>query len=45
MQVIVWPTLATVGEHVTAEVVGLRVTVTVFPAVGPLPLWAVSDDV
>jgi len=38
VQVIVWPTLAIVGEHVTAEVVGLRVTVTVLLAVGPLPL-------
>ena len=38
-------TTTVVGEHVTAVDVVLRLTVTVFPAVGPLPLWAVSDDV
>ena len=44
-QLMDWPTATELGEHVTAVEVVLRFTVTVFPAVGPLPLWAVSDDV
>lgn len=45
VQVTVWPVVTDVGEHVTIVDVGLSVTVTVLPAVGPLPLWAASDEV
>jgi len=33
-----WPRTTELGEHITAVEVVLRLTVTVFPAVGPLPL-------
>jgi len=38
VQVVACPVLTIVGEQVTAVVVVRRLTVTVFPAVGPLPL-------
>jgi len=37
VQVTTWPVVTDEGEQVTVVVVGLSVTVTVFPAVGPLP--------
>jgi len=42
VHVTVWPLDTEVGEHVTTVEVVLRLTVTVFPAVGPLPACAVS---
>jgi hypothetical protein len=44
VQVVACPVATEFGEHVTAVEVVLRVTVTVLPAVGPLPLWTVSVD-
>src|SRR5207245_9024484 len=44
-QLLDWPTATERGAHVTAVEVVLRFTVPVFPAVGPLPLWTVSDQV
>jgi hypothetical protein len=38
VQVVACPVLTTEGEQVTAVIVVLRETVTVLPAVGPLPL-------
>lgn len=45
VQVMTWLTTTAVGVHDTAVEVVLRVTVTVFPAVGPLPEWDVSLEV
>ena len=45
VHVVAWPITIDAGVHDTAVEVVLRLTVTVFPAVGPLPLWAVSVDV
>ena len=45
VQLVDWPMTIVAGEHVMAVEVVRRLTVTVFPAVGPLPLCAVSDDV
>jgi hypothetical protein len=44
VHVIIWATTTVVGVHETAVDVVRSVTVTVLPAVGPLPLWAVSVD-
>ena len=44
VHVVAWPITIDAGVHDTAVEVVLRLTVTVFPAVGPLPLWAVSVD-
>jgi hypothetical protein len=45
VHVIAWETKTVAGVHETAVDVVRRFTVTVFPAVGPLPLWTVSDEV
>ena len=45
VHVITWETTTVAGVHETAVEVVLRLTVTVFPAVGPLPLCEVSADV
>ena len=45
VQLIVCATTTVAGEHDTAVDVVLSVTVTVLPAVGPLPEWATSVEV
>src|SRR2546428_8097724 len=45
VQVMTWVTTTVAGVHETAVDVVLRLTVTVLPAVGPLPLCEVSVDV
>jgi len=45
VHVVAWPITTDAGVHDTAVEVVLRLIVTVFPAVGPLPLWDVSVDV
>ena len=42
VQVTVWATTTVAGVHDTAVEVVRRVTVTVLPAVGPLPVWTPS---
>jgi|SRR6267378_1697896 len=45
VHVVAWATTIADGAHDTDVEVVRRLTVTVFPAVGPLPLCEVSDDV
>ena len=45
VHVMTWETTTVAGVHETAVEVVLRLTVTVFPAAGPLPLCEVSVDV